>query len=443
MNVIVIMVDTLRWDHLGYNQQFQVRTPNIDRFATRATKFDRALCASFPTIPIRTDCFTGNVNFPRYGWKRLGDEEVILTELLRDAGYHTGLVLDTTNMISSNFPRGFHDFLRTANPPEDKPSPEDIPFPVPKENIRQEGRQYLRQMADMAHFEHEEDWFVAQTMTTAAQWLEDNARRDNWFLWVDTFEPHEVWHVPDYYVDLYDPGYEGLDYDFPNYGYSDIYTQPELKHLWAHYAGEVTLTDRCIGRLLDEIDLIQLWDSTTVIFLGDHGMYIGEHGRTGKHTVRSDDTWPLYEEVSHIPLLVWTPESSGERVQALAQPCDLMATVLDAAGVEGPDVHGQSWLPLITGERKRNWEVVYSSRHTPTDGEPNSSPSYLTATTEQWTYIAREEGHPAELYETKKDPRQENNVAEQNPEVVDGLQNGIVQFLQQQGATDAYVSMFS
>ena len=54
-----------------------------------------------------------------------------------------------------------------------------------------------------------------------------------------------------------------------------------------------------------------------------------------------------------------------------------------------------------------------------------------------------QEGHPAELYDTRKDPKQEENVAEQNPEVVDGLQDGIVQFLQEQGAAEAYLSIYA
>ena len=365
--------------------------------------------------------------------------------MLREAGYYTGLVLDTTNMISSNFTRGFHEFHRTHNPPDDRPRPEDIPFPVPKERLRQEGRQYQRQMADVAHFRHESDWFVAQTMATAARWLQDNAARDRWFLWVDTFEPHEVWHTPEYYVDLYDPGYEGPDYNFPNYGHSDIYAEAHLKHLRAHYAAEVTLTDRWIGHLLDQIDVMGLWDSTMVVLMADHGMYIGDHGWVGKHTVRSDDTWALYDEVSHIPLLVWMPrEGIARRVAALAQPADLMPTILSATGVKGPDMYGRSWLPLMSGARKRNWDVVYSTRHRPTAPEdlPTPSPSYLTATAERWSLIAREEGHPAELYDLGSDPQQTRDVADAHPDVVEAMQQGVVRFLREQGAADAYVAAY-
>ncbi|MCX7015505.1 MAG: sulfatase, partial [Candidatus Sumerlaeota bacterium] len=333
MNVLVIVVDTLRWDHLAHNKRKPVRTPNLDRLAKRATIFDRAIINSFPTVPQRMDCFTGRVCFPKYDWEKMPAEYTTLTEALAQAGYFTATVADTTNFVRADITRGMHEIHVTNQPPADRPKPEDMPFPVPPEHIRQGGKQRQRQMADMAHFQHEGDWWVARTMKRAADWLQDNAKREKWLLWVDTFEVHEVWHTPQYYVDLYDPGYEGLDYDFPNYGYTDIYTKPQLKHLWAHYAAEVTLTDRWIGHLLDQLDAMSLWDSTMVVLTSDHGMYIGEHNRTGKHTVKGyADPWPLYEEVSHIPLLVWIPglKKAKKRVKALAQPADLMPTILEA-----------------------------------------------------------------------------------------------------------------
>lgn len=255
MNVLVICVDTLRWDHVGYAKQFPVSTPNIDRLAQRATIFERAYIGSFPTNPMRTDSITGNCNFPRYDWKALGDEEIILSEVLNEAGYYTSLIVDHGPM--KGLSRGFQEFYTTHNPPDDAPESEDIPFLVPKEHIRQEGKQRQQQMADLAHCKYDSEFWVGTSMTKAAEWLQDNYKRDKWFLWVDTFEPHEVWHTPHYYVDRYDPNYKGLDYDFPCYDYSeDIYSNKQLKHMWAHYAASVTMTDRWIGHLLTQMDVM-------------------------------------------------------------------------------------------------------------------------------------------------------------------------------------------
>jgi len=443
MNCLVFILDTLRWDHLGHNKWQPIRTPNIDRFAQRATIFDRAVISSFPTIPHRTDVITGNVNFPRYGWKNLGEEEITLPQVLHEAGYYTGFIADTKHTFNSNFQRVFDDAHLTWNPPADAPKPKDMPFLFPPEHVRQDGAEYRAHMAAHNHYKHESDWFVAQSAFTAANWLQDNARRDKWFLWVDTFEIHERWHTPKYYVDLYDPGYDGLPYDFPNYNYTDCYTKEQIKHLRACYAAEVTLTDRWIGHILDQVEVMNLWDDTMVVLTSDHGMYLGEHRRMGKHTCKEGDPWPLYEEVSHIPFLVWIPKKGlKKRVKALVQPCDLMPTILDALRVKGPRLHGRSWLPLLAGAKPRVWDVVYSSKCNASGSRASNTATWLTATTDRWTYVAAEPGHKPELYDLKTDPHQKRNLAAKNPEVVKKLQAGVVEFLCSQKAEPEYVARY-
>ncbi|OPZ19865.1 MAG: Arylsulfatase [candidate division BRC1 bacterium ADurb.BinA364] len=445
MNILVIAVDTLRWDHLAHNRAKPVKTPNLDRFAERATLFERCIVNSFPTVPHRMDCFTGRVCFPNWDWEQLPKQLPTLTETLRDAGYFTAVVADTTNFISANITRGAHEIHRTLLPPADMPDPKTMPFPVPPEHIRQRGAQRQKHAAEQAHFRRESDWWVAKTMTRAAEWLQDNAKRDKWFLWVDTFEVHELWHTPQYYVDKYDPGYTGLDYDFPNYGYTDIYSETELRHLWAHYAAEVTLTDRWIGHLLDQVDVMGLWDDTMLVVTSDHGMYIGEHNRTGKHTVLGEaDPWPLYEEVTHVPMMVWAPGlgAEGKRIAALAQPADLAPTILDAARVAAPPMDGRSWLPLIAGERKRNWDVVYSAKHWGPNARLTICPTWVTATTEQWTAILAQEKHEAELYDIQADPGQRNNLAQRYPDIEPELRKDFARFMRSQGAAEEYIARY-
>lgn len=445
MNVIVIVIDTLRYDHLGHNGLKRIFTPNLDRFAQQATLFDNAYIGSFPTIPHRTDCFTGNVNFPRYDWKAIGEDEVTLPEILREAGYHTGFIADTKHMFNTSFNKRFDDAKLTWQPAEGAPKSKDMPFLIPEATVRQDGGEYKEHMAAMNHFKKESDWFVAKSMMGATDWLQENAKRDKWMLWLDTFEVHEWWHTPDYYVDMYDAKYdEEFDYDFPNYGYTDIYTKRQIKRLWAHYAAEVTLTDRWVGHVMDQLDVMELWNDTMVVVTSDHGMYLGEHRRMGKHTCDGSDPWPLYNEVSHIPMMVWVPRKKNlkDRVKGLAQPCDLPATILDATRVKGPKMHGQSWLPLMTGKKRKNWDAVYSSKYNGDGNKISYCPTYLTATTEKWTYIAGEAGHKPELYDQKADLNQKRNVARKHPGVVRKLHAGIVKFMKEQEASDGYVARF-
>lgn len=444
MNVLVAILDTLRWDHLAHNGALPVRTPNIDRFAERACRFESAYIGSFPTIPHRTDCFTGKAVFPRYDWKRLGEDEITLPEVLKQAGYRTGFIADTMHMIRTEFHTRFDEYKATWNPPETNPGAKDVPFLVPPRYIRQDGSEYRLHIASMSHFRKESDWFVAQTMTAAADWIQDQSRRQPWLLWVDTFEIHERWHTPQYYVDLYDPDYSGLDLDFPNYNYIDIYKEKEIRRLRAHYAAEVTLTDRWVGHLLDQIDAMNLWDDTMVVLTSDHGMYLGEHRRMGKHTCDAADPWPLYNEVSRIPLLVWIPRLKAQpKVEALAQPADLMATILDACGVAGPAIHGKSWIPLMKDSTESNWPAIFSSKHVGDNTNIDFCPTRLTVTTRDWTLICPEEGLPAELYSQREDMAQQRDMAEAYPELVERLSAMAVEFLRSQGASETYWARYA
>ena len=446
MNVIVICLDTLRWDGLGCNRGDWVQTPAIDSFAKKAAIFDRAYCASFPTVPMRTDCFTGNVKWPIYGWRRqLDDDEVTLPQCLRDAGYCTALILDTANMIGAKLNRDFDEYDLIQKPVDDGVEPEDIEVPFPLEHARQGGRGFLRDMTRTSHYRHETDWYVARTMMRAGEWLEDNYKRDRFLFWVDTFEIHEVWHAPDYYTELYSPNYQGVDYMYPNYGYTDIYSLEHIQRLQARYAAEVTLTDKWVGHLLRQIEEMGLLRNTMVVLISDHGMYLGEHNRTGKHTVDPTDPWPIYDEVGHIPLLVWVPKGSlPKRIDTVVQPADLMATILDVCNVPGPEIYGRSWLPLLEGKPSRNWDYVFTSCHSGTGpGRIDYLPSLITVTSSRWSLVVGPEPFKAELYDLWTDPQQMHSVIDQHSEEAKYMHRGLIDFMLKQGADEEYVRTYA
>ena len=444
MNIIVICLDTLRWDALGYNRGDWVRTPAIDNFAKKATIFDRAYCTSFPTVPMRTDCFTGNTNWPRYGWKKLGDEEITLPGCLREAGYHTALILDTANMVGSNLNRDFHEYDLIKKPVDDGIKPEDIEAPFPLEHARQGGGGFLRDMANRSHYRYETDWFVARTMMRAGEWLEDNYKRERFFLWVDTFEIHEVWYAPDYYTEFYSPNYEGVDYMYPNYGYTDIYSPEHIQRLRARYAAEVALSDKWVGHLLRQIEEMNLLRNTMVVLISDHGIYIGEHNRTGKHTVDPTDAWPICEEVAHIPLLVWLPKGDlPKRVSALAQPADLMATILDLCDVQGPEIYGRSWLPLLENKTNEHWDHVFTTRHGWTGPGMANRPSLITATGPRWSLLVGAEPAEAELYDLWTDPQQAHNIVDQHSDIARSMCEALAKFMREQGADEEYIRTYA
>lgn len=445
MNVIIILLDTLRWDALGCYRSDWVQTPCIDHYAQRAVRFTEARCASFPTVPQRSDAYTGDVNWPRYGWKGPDQDQPKLPLLLRDAGYYTALILDTQNNVGAGFHQYFHEYHLIRKDVDDGITAHTITFPAPRENMRQNGRLYAEDRARWSQYRHEEDWFGVRTMRRACRWLEDNARKGKFLLWVDSFEIHEDWMPPSYYVDLYDSGYQGFRYTYPNYGYTDVYQPHELGHLRACYAGEVTLMDRWVGHLLRQVELLGLMEDTCIILTSDHGMYIGEHGRAGKHTVNPEDPWPIYDTVARIPLLVWVPFPTPRRtISALVQPADILPTALDLCGVSAPTTFGKSWVPLLKGQADAGHDVVFTSYHS--GAGPGGSPvtqSHITVTTDRYTALFGRQPHRPELYDRTSDPEQLHDISDESIPLLEGLRAQLIAFMKAQGADEKYIRTYA
>jgi len=453
MNVIEIVCDTFRRDFLGCYGNKWIHTEHIDSFAEKAVIFDRAYIASFPTIPHRHDLFTGRYTFVYSGWEPLPRNEVILSETLRKAGYTTMLIADTYHLIRDGhgFDRGFdawwwirgqeHDRYMT-NPTADSP-----------ERKRAYGIQYLKNVSLRVF---ESDYFVAKTSTAAIKWLELNYdRHEKFFLHIDIFDPHEPWDPPKWYVDMYDPGWKGGEvmggaylspYEMPFPRITPKLSEAELKHLRAMYAGEVTLVDRWVGMLLQKIEDLGLYDNTMVIFTTDHGSYHGEHGYIGKRP-------HLYEEVSHIPLIIRLPDSEDAkgRCQALVQPPDIMPTILEFAGIKIPStVQGRSLLREMRREEEIEREIVISSA--PLVRRGGGPAERMTITSDEWALIdvrpdvsgIDELGRKKEpeLYNLKNDPKQRINLYEERKDVAEELRLKAWSLLRSMGAGKDVLSMW-
>jgi arylsulfatase A-like enzyme len=109
-NAIVIVSDTFRPDYIAANGKQDLLTPELDHWLARSITFDKATVSSFPTIPMRTDWFTGRFGHPRHGWKDLDRSIPNLPALLLKSGYRTQLIADTTHMMGAGFFRPFESF---------------------------------------------------------------------------------------------------------------------------------------------------------------------------------------------------------------------------------------------------------------------------------------------------------------------------------------------
>jgi len=450
MNVIWVVSDSLRRDHVGAYGNKEIITPSLDAFAAKAVRFDRHYIAGFPTMPTRADYLTGRWTMSYMQWEPLFEDEVTLPELLSDNGINTAAVVDTPFFIrrGMNYDRGFRTFTEVTGQMHlewrvDRNTGEgQVMHSIYGGDVRNDWR-------------YEADYFAPRTFTTAMQWLERHYKED-FFLLVDTWDPHEPWEPPQYYRELYWPGHDG-EQAMPIYGYwQDVpgLTEEKVNKAHASYCGEVTMVDTWFGYLMRHVENLGLLENTVVIFTSDHGYYFGEHGGlVGKMVFAKDKEtgrpltglWsrsPFYEEVTHTPLLVYMPGIAPSVYSGLTSAVDLMPTVLEAMGQEIPSrVEGKSMLPMIKDQKVPGRDYVVSAHPFINAGDSLRSiddflrltekDSEATVTTDDWTLLYNTEPGMSELYYLKSDPKQEKNLIKENPDKARELHQLLVKYMRE------------
>lgn len=463
MNVILIMNDTFRRDHLGCYGSERVKTPNLDRLAQRAAVFDQYYAASYPTVPNRWDMLTGRFGFPFRGWQPLDPGDVTLAQVLARHGVHTQLIWDTPmlGMHDYNYSRGFQGVYfvhgQKGDPWITDPSlPIRLPAQPHKIKSVNSLESYLRN-----HFyrRYEREFCVGRTMSAAMDWLETNHAHSSFFLYVDMWDPHEPFDCPWYDYQLYaDADYTGEQMMYPQYGRLTYMSEQERQNARARYAGGVTLVDRWVGALLDLAERLGFLKNTLILWTTDHGHLFGEHDLQGKPGA---EMGRLYEVTTRIPLLVYHPEGlgAGQRIRGIVQPPDLLPSILEFLGVAVPSaVQGRSFWPLVTSAGTALHRYAFSSRFPPAAGDPTHTPvegaafdgwagsdrvvEPSTVTGDEWAYICAPQGLPSELYHLAEDPGQERNVVDRYPEVAHEMHRAWIAFLEEHGAPQARIRPF-
>ena len=438
MNVIVIIADSLRYDHLGCNGNDWIKTPNLDALAAEATRFTRTYSEGLPTLPTRTTYWTGRYTLPFRGWQSPEPDDTLLAEHLWDKGYTTALITDVYHLHKPgmSFGRGF-DTVRFVRGQEYDPwvvAPDEDVDPVrwhkyngvteEEEIWRPRFAQYLKNIASR---KREADYFAPQVVKQTIRYLEE-APQDRLFLWVDMFDPHEPWDPPPPFDTMYDPGYSGQTIIDPVPGFVDGYLTPEeLRHVQALYAGEVSFVDKWVGILIDALKRLGYWDDSLIVFSTDHGELLGERG-----CMRKARPWP-YEELSRIPLLMRLPGglSAGKTVRALTQTTDLLPTICDALDVELPlGTHGDSLLSLARGEQTRLRDFAISGFHGQSWSLRNEAWSlYLWLPDYPEVPWEPRRANTRELYHLAKDPGETCDLAAEYGSIADAMELQLRQFI--------------
>ncbi len=410
-NAIVIMFDSLQFNYVGAYGNVWIKTPHMDRLAREGVLFENAYTEGLPTVPCRRAMHTGRFTLPKAGWVSLNMDDTMISDLCWGRPIDTALIFDCPmyRLPKFGYTRGFdkvyfiHGHEADDYFYETDPLIHYNPWDFIEENsfegyaarfnkktaeyIISETSNYLRQRQ---YWRGEKDRYVTRTMNKAIEYLEEADRNKQFFLWIDSFDPHEPWDPPSVYKYdengrydprmkcPYDPDYIGKDVVLP---YSEmvegIYTEPQLNHIRMLYAELVTLCDKNLGRLLDAMRRLGLEENTLLMMVSDHGepMGNGEHGHGLMRKVRP---WP-YEELVHTPMLLRAPGiKAGQRIKGFVQSVDVAPTVCDWLGIGAhPAMQGKSLLPLVRGETDRVRDFAIAGYH----------PYSWAMFTEDWSYI--------------------------------------------------------
>ncbi len=372
MNLIFVTMDSLNRHFLSAYGQGLARTPNIDAFARRACVFDNHYAGSVPCMPARREMWTGTREMWWRWWGPLEPWDRTIAYQARQAGVADSMLATDhyhffewgsggyqNDFAGFQFIRG-HEFDNwRTDPPAELPDWARVMVGRDPDKLI-----YVTNCQD---WRGEADFCSPRTFASAADWLDRQcrsaARGRPFYLHVDSFDPHEPFHVPEPYRSMYtDDDYRRYS-PWPRYGRIDeeptALSGEELAWVRAQYAGKVTMSDAWFGRLIDVVDRHKLWDDTAIILTTDHGHYLGEHGWIGKPRA------PLYRTLTHIPLMIWHPggRCGGRRTGALSQTVDLYATALEALGAPVPEdafIHSRSLMPVVNGSTARHRDFAFA-----------------------------------------------------------------------------------
>lgn len=427
MNVVLIVFDTLRKDHIGTYGNSWIKTPNLDALAKESIIFENAHPESLPTIPFRRSTHTGIRTFPfeqyqprkgeivqAYGWEPIPESQTTISEILQRNGYTTVFITDNYHYFkpSMNFHRGYSQWQLIRGQEVDpyktapKPNPKQLERHIPQSGECKHMMTILPQyLTNIANRKSEEDYFTPQVFNAATKWMEENKGEEKFFLFIDSFDPHEPWDPPKKYRDLYYPNYTGREVITPNYSSVDYLTPDELRYMKACYAGEITMVDTWLGKFLEKMRELDFLDKSLVILVADHGHQLGEHNLTGK-VPRG-----LYPELMDIPLFIRHPDEfkKGKRVHSYVYNHDIVPTILQFLGIELPKTDGNELWSLIDGEKE--------GRSYATSGFNG----YVWTEDREFAYISNYSRSEEYLYDLKKDPNQTRNIAEENRDVADAM----------------------
>ncbi|MHA1885916.1 MAG: sulfatase family protein, partial [Promethearchaeota archaeon] len=308
------------------------------------------------------------------------------------------------------------------------------------------------------HWQSDEDHAVARVCKTAMDQLKKLKSKNNIFFWLDCFDPHEPWDPPSVYNPKincpYDPNYEGKDIISPVSTYVDGYlNEEETHHIRMLYAEKITMVDKWIGKFLDKLKELEIFNDSLIIFLSDHGEPLG-NGKNGHGIITKCRPWP-YEELVHIPLIIYHPEANPNRCSSFVETVDIAPTILNFLKIKrmSGTLQGNNLIPHILGETDRvkdfaiagyynfSWSIQtedWSYVHWLEKKEPEIQKLVAMYGIKMWgnklegtnsTDFNQEIPKSNELYNRRSDQFQLNNLLDQEPDISKELHQQLINYL--------------
>ncbi len=353
MKTILFLSDSVNRRFLSLYNESGLKLPNLERLAARSITFDNHFTASAPCMPARRDIMTGRVNFLERNWGPIEPIDDTMPAILGRLGVFSHMETDHYHYLETGggeYCQRFNSWVCHRGQETDV-NRSKLGAEEPPEHIGTMNAQYWRNRKDFCG--DESLYPSAVTITEAANWLEEHKDSDDFLLWIEPFDPHEPFDVPQKYLDMIGDDYNGALYMWPEYRQVDLagVTPEQLEHVKRRYLALLLMVDTYLGKLLDVMDKHDLWRDTAFIYTTDHGYMLGEHNYLAKNYM------PAYNEVFHIPFVLHLPEDAhaGERISSLTQNIDILPTLVELYGSTPDEVcrnplHGKSLIPLVNGD---------------------------------------------------------------------------------------------
>jgi arylsulfatase A-like enzyme len=457
-NILVIMTDQQRRDTIGAYGCAWIETPNLDRLAADGTLFTACTVDNPICTPSRASMFTGKP-IPGHSVYRVHDnlpeDEVLFTEHLQKAGYHTALFgkLHVSSRLQEEEKRHPHDGFDIYEWCLEPSVGMDSPFNGYVRWLAEQDPEFLERLrrnkrAELHHPEsvHMSKWAADRTIDFI-----ENAGQDDgpFFCLMSLFDPHDP------YEDHPLASRERVDADrIPQplpfsskswavdqerhgsyVGDADAFTPDEIKEIRLGYGASIAFADMQIGRVLDVLTASGQAENTCVIFLSDHGDQLGDHGLFVKGVA-------LYEQTVGVPLIVRWPGhvEAGQHCPALVQGHDLAATCLTAAGLDAATLCPESEDIVAVAKSGTHRSVAVCAYR---NSGINSSgrfwdPPLLSTMVRNQRYklilYSSPDGAERELFDLDADPGEQTNLSG-DPELASvetGLLSELAAFLQRE-----------